>query len=109
MVDRHIKNIHTVVHTHIHNSTAVGIESSYSKLLGNGQINVPVIVKAESFSKLAEQTLSGRIVQSTPKLFRDVWHGKPWFKHKIDTDFCLGAAKRNIQAVTGIVVQDLSL
>ena len=33
------------------------ISKGYFKLLGNGQINVPVIVKAKYFSKLAEQKI----------------------------------------------------
>ena len=33
------------------------VSKGYFKLLGNGQINVPVIVKAKYFSKLAEQKI----------------------------------------------------
>jgi len=33
------------------------VSLGYFKLLGNGQINVPVIVKAKYFSKLAEQKI----------------------------------------------------
>lgn len=33
------------------------VQLGYFKLLGNGQINVPVIVKAKYFSKLAEQKI----------------------------------------------------
>jgi large subunit ribosomal protein L27Ae len=33
------------------------VEKGYFKLLGNGQITVPVIVKAKYFSKLAEQKI----------------------------------------------------
>ena len=33
------------------------VKLGYFKLLGNGQINVPVIVKAKYFSKLAEQKI----------------------------------------------------
>uniref|UniRef100_A0A7S2SEU0 Large ribosomal subunit protein uL15/eL18 domain-containing protein n=1 Tax=Eucampia antarctica TaxID=49252 RepID=A0A7S2SEU0_9STRA len=33
------------------------VNLGYFKLLGNGQINVPVIVKAKYFSKLAEQKI----------------------------------------------------
>jgi large subunit ribosomal protein L27Ae len=33
------------------------VSLGYFKLLGNGQINVPVIVKAKFFSKLAEQKI----------------------------------------------------
>ena len=33
------------------------VKLGYFKLLGNGQINVPVIVKAKFFSKLAEQKI----------------------------------------------------
>jgi large subunit ribosomal protein L27Ae len=33
------------------------ISKGYFKLLGNGQINVPVIVKAKFFSKLAEKKI----------------------------------------------------
>ena len=33
------------------------VKLGYFKLLGNGQINVPVIVKAKYFSKLAEKKI----------------------------------------------------
>jgi len=33
------------------------VSKGYFKLLGNGQIDVPVIVKAKYFSKLAEQKI----------------------------------------------------
>jgi large subunit ribosomal protein L27Ae len=33
------------------------VKLGYFKLLGNGQINVPVIVKAKFFSKLAEKKI----------------------------------------------------
>jgi large subunit ribosomal protein L27Ae len=33
------------------------VKLGYFKLLGNGQINVPVIVKAKYFSRLAEQKI----------------------------------------------------
>ena len=33
------------------------VQHGYFKLLGNGQINVPVIVKAKYFSKLAEKKI----------------------------------------------------
>ena len=33
------------------------VQHGYFKLLGKGQINVPVIVKAKFFSKLAEQKI----------------------------------------------------
>jgi large subunit ribosomal protein L27Ae len=34
------------------------VSKGYFKLLGNGQINVPVIVKAKFFSKLAEKKIT---------------------------------------------------
>ena len=44
-----------------------------------------------------------------PKILWNLWHWVSWFKYKVNTNICFGAAQRDVHTIADIIVHDLTL